>query len=350
MGKQPRPDETDPLPWVSVLIPTYKRVTDLRETLSSLRKQQYHEHGRLEVLTLDDASPDDTKEMVLDEFPEVRYIRLPENRGQAYGRNLLAASARGQYLIFLDDDARLIDPYAVNKVVALFEDYSDVGLIMFNISTPSDPGSPRGTTDYFIHDHITCGCALRRSALEEAGGYRSLFHSGCEESDVSLRLLDNNWLIYQANEIRVFHDFAPEQRTREWLKSVRYNTARNELSMILLQFPLRMVVPAILWKCVSHLRGGWKKGITWSILRAIGAFAARSPILLRHRRAISVTTLKRYYGLRRFRPTAKEQIQEIESLSWRQLLFNGGHHTSLRVAQKDDGLLQTVKTGNSRSS
>lgn len=323
-------------PWVSVLIPTYNRCDELRETLSSLRQQTYGAHGRLEVLVLDDASTDETPEMVLEEFPEVRYTRLPSNRGQAYGRNVLVASSRGEYLVLLDDDARFIDDWAIERAVEILNARSEIALVLFNLETPSQPAEPSDTAPHYTHDHMAGASAVRRRAMLEAGGYRSLFHSGSEESDLSLRLLNKGWLLYRTYDIRVFHNFVPTLRPRQWLRWVRHNTARNDLSMVLLQFPLRMVLPALVWKTVSHIRCGWRLGITGTFLQAIGAFLIRSPHLIRLRRPVSMATLKRYYGLRRFRPTEIDQIHAIERLPWRAIL--------LGVRNQEAGLLR-VGTG-----
>lgn len=329
--------EESSLPWASVIIPTYNRRDELRKTLSSLRVQTYK--STMEVLVLDDASQDGTREMVLEEFPEVRYTRLPSNKGQTYGRNVLAASARGDFLVLFEDDVRFLDKNAIAKAVAFFEERPEVALLVFNVETPATPGKPASTPPHYTHDHLAGASVIRRDAFFEAGGYRALFHSGSEETDLSLRLLAQGQLLFQVYDIRVFHHFIPEARPREWLRSVRYNTARNDLSIVVLQFPLRLVLPAILWKSLSHLRCGWRNGVTWAVVRALLAFCLRLPVLLRRRRPVSWTVLKRYYGLRRYRPTELEQVRRLDLLSWRDLFFPRHRNPCILAPKQESELL-----------
>jgi len=61
----------------------------------------------LEVIVVDDCSPDDTGAKIRERFgdiPRVRYIRNKKNSFQAVSRNNGARIANGDYLLFLDDD------------------------------------------------------------------------------------------------------------------------------------------------------------------------------------------------------------------------------------------------------
>jgi glycosyltransferase involved in cell wall biosynthesis len=72
---------------VSVVIPTYKRAHLLRKAiLSALAQEQAGELFDMEIIVVDDCSPDDTAKVVA-EFPGVQYLRLPENRGASGARN-----------------------------------------------------------------------------------------------------------------------------------------------------------------------------------------------------------------------------------------------------------------------
>ena len=60
-------------PLVSVVIVNYNRIDDLRQALESIRTQDYSPY---EVIVLDNASTDRSMEMLKNEFPEVKTIRL----------------------------------------------------------------------------------------------------------------------------------------------------------------------------------------------------------------------------------------------------------------------------------
>src|SRR4051812_31260398 len=70
---------------VSVIIPTYNRGRTLRRAIYSILNQGY---AALEVLVVDDGSPDDTAEvMAAIPAPRVRYLPLEKNRGASRARN-----------------------------------------------------------------------------------------------------------------------------------------------------------------------------------------------------------------------------------------------------------------------
>jgi glycosyltransferase involved in cell wall biosynthesis len=87
---------------ISVVIPTYKRAHIVKYAIDSARAQT---HKNIEVLVVDDGSPDDT-ESVVRSIPDerIRYIRHEQNKGLPGARNTGIRVARGEYVAFLDDD------------------------------------------------------------------------------------------------------------------------------------------------------------------------------------------------------------------------------------------------------
>ena len=85
-------------PLVSVIIPTFNRGYCLAEVISSVLTQ-----SSSELIVVDDGSTDNTQK-VLQKFPDIRSILLPENRGVSYARNRGIEVARGSLICFLDSD------------------------------------------------------------------------------------------------------------------------------------------------------------------------------------------------------------------------------------------------------
>ena len=86
------------LPLVSVIIPTFNRAYCLAETIHSVLIQ-----SGFELIVVDDGSTDDTQK-VLQNFPDIRTLHLPENHGVSYARNRGIEEARGSLICFLDSD------------------------------------------------------------------------------------------------------------------------------------------------------------------------------------------------------------------------------------------------------
>lgn len=89
-------------PLVSVIIPTYKRASIIPRTIQSVLDQTYK---NLEILIVDDASPDNTEDVVQSlGDSRIRYIRHSTNQGASIARNTGVEAAIGDYVAFLDSD------------------------------------------------------------------------------------------------------------------------------------------------------------------------------------------------------------------------------------------------------
>jgi glycosyltransferase involved in cell wall biosynthesis len=88
---------------VSVVIPTRDRLDLLQEAIGSVLSQGDVEW---ECIVVDDAGRDAVPPHP---DPRVRVVRNPSPRGPGGARNTGIAQARGEYIVFLDDDDRLAD-------------------------------------------------------------------------------------------------------------------------------------------------------------------------------------------------------------------------------------------------
>ncbi len=89
---------------VSVIIPTYLRISLLRSCLKALARQQFHQAW--EVIVINDGGRADELEKLIQRFGIDLNIQVfhQENTGPAAARNLGAEKAKGEFLAFLDDD------------------------------------------------------------------------------------------------------------------------------------------------------------------------------------------------------------------------------------------------------
>ena len=100
-------------PLLSVIIPTYNRPHFLPRAVNSALDQTVK---NLEVIVVDDGSDEPLN---LPENPRLRVIRLPQNSGGAVARNVGLKAAKGQYIIYLDDDDELLPHMAQVSLNAL---------------------------------------------------------------------------------------------------------------------------------------------------------------------------------------------------------------------------------------
>jgi CDP-glycerol glycerophosphotransferase len=96
-------------PLISVIIPVYGVEDSLRACLDSVLGQEF---SAIEVIAVDDASPDGSGE-ILDEYARrdgrVRAVRLEQNAGPGNARNTGLGLARGDFVWFVDGDDWIAD-------------------------------------------------------------------------------------------------------------------------------------------------------------------------------------------------------------------------------------------------
>jgi glycosyltransferase involved in cell wall biosynthesis len=182
---------------MTVVVPTYNRCELLVRCIQALRNQS-PPVGGYEVIVVDDGSSDDTAGVCLriaTEWPLLRYVRQT-NRGPAAARNRGTQEARGNIVVFTDDDC-VPPPEWLMRIWRWFEDVpelSGVGGLMLTpahewipLSHHSDLAQP-GEAGYskFIG---TNNAAYKRSALAEVGGFDETFlHVSVEDSELFMRL------------------------------------------------------------------------------------------------------------------------------------------------------------------
>ena len=87
---------------ISIVIPTFNRAEMVCRCVQSVLDTKW---PSLEVIVVDDCSPDNTAAKIKERFGEaVKYIRNEKNSFQAVSRNNGAKIATGEFLFFLDDD------------------------------------------------------------------------------------------------------------------------------------------------------------------------------------------------------------------------------------------------------
>lgn len=111
---------------VSIVIPTYKRVSYLDRLLKSIAKQTFNE---FEVIVVDDNSPnrDSYNELInkyLSIFNDFTFLRNEKNEGAPFSRNKGIKEAKYDYIALVDDDDEWL-PNKLEKQVEIFENSSD---------------------------------------------------------------------------------------------------------------------------------------------------------------------------------------------------------------------------------
>ena len=87
---------------ISVIMGTWNRTDEIRESVQSVLDQTYPDY---EILIINDGGPEEVKEIVRSfHSPKIRYFRMRENRGHASVLNEGVKRSAGRYIAYLDDD------------------------------------------------------------------------------------------------------------------------------------------------------------------------------------------------------------------------------------------------------
>lgn len=122
------PSPNDPRPLISVVICTHNRAGYLQTAIESVLEQDYPE-GRYELVVVDNRSADDTAAVcaAFASDPRFRYAYEGE-LGLCYARNRGWREARGEYVLYLDDDA-IAEPDWLKATEAAFAFAPNVGVV-----------------------------------------------------------------------------------------------------------------------------------------------------------------------------------------------------------------------------
>ncbi len=287
----------------SVVIITWNRRGEIGETLQALREQDYK---NFEVIVVDNNSEDGTAELIEREFPGVRLICLPQNTGIA-GRNDGIAAARGEIIVFCDDDV-IFERDWIGNAVGRFEAEPRVGLLASKLFNYYDKrlcnwAHPVDASEYADRefDSITfcCGAsAARKSVLDEVGYFAEELFAYHEEEDLSTRIIDAGYRILYCPELVAYHKIPTGEPLRMGKLRMYYGT-RNGIWFFWKYYPLRMALMATLLKIPFELGGyAFKRRDLGTYLRACFAAIWGLPGILRIRQPVSRETLERVTGPR----------------------------------------------------
>lgn len=207
-------------PSVTISIPAYKEIF-LAESIRSALEQDY---PILELIIVDDCSPERVKEIV-DSFhdPRIRYYRNEQNLGKksiALNWNKCLEYAKGDYFVLLCDDD-LLGKSFVSGLVFLAEKYPSCDVMRARMRLiNSENNSVIGETpewpewesfpDYAIHfsagerHHTISEFLIRTRTMREKGGYVPFPAGYYSDSASILRFSDNRGVCSSAECLAIY--------------------------------------------------------------------------------------------------------------------------------------------------
>ncbi len=234
---------------ISIIICTYMRGEKLIDAIWSVIRQSMSKK-EYEIIIVDNApttsgireTVDDFRKKYSDNEGFIRYIGVPQ-KGLSYARNAGMWNAKGEYLLFLDDDI-LADYYLLEEIFTGFKYHPHVGIVGGQVILERPFPTPKvlrkgweslwsqfkisGNTFREVTQQFEfpygADYGVRRSAIWRIGGFRMCYgrvgndFAGGEETALAFKMLDIGYGIGLQPRAKVLHRVDHSRFTHEHVK------------------------------------------------------------------------------------------------------------------------------------
>lgn len=260
----------------SIVIPTYNRKASLMRVLEALEKQDYP-LDCLEVVVVSDGSSDGTNEFLkqLDTALNIRPV-LQGNQGVAVARNHGIQEARGEIIIFIDDDV-VPAPQLVSEHMRIHAEQGDNIVVLGPMLTPEDHrmlpwvrweqamlykqyhAMRHGIWTPTPRQFFTGNTSLARRHLTESGGFDPRFRRA-EDVELAYRLAERG-IRFIFNPDAVGHHYA-ERSFTSWI-TIAYTYGKCDV-IFTYEKKQHWLLPDIMDE--FHTRHPLTRALTWVCL------------------------------------------------------------------------------------
>ena len=211
-------------PRVTIIIPTFNGAY---HTLRCLRSLLADIRSSFEVIVFDNGSSDETTEL-LNRCDNIQVIKSPQNLGYIKANNAAAKYARGEFLLLLNNDARIVEG-AIEDSVKVFSSEQNVGAVGVRIKLATGKlqeagcmifrnGTSNGYLRYqnaddpramFMRDVDYCSAIyllLKRQQFLDLGGLDEIYSPAYyEETDLCMKLRAQGLRVIYIPSVTVEH-------------------------------------------------------------------------------------------------------------------------------------------------
>lgn len=301
----------NPKSQISVVIVNWNGAQYLPTCLNALRAQTCR---NFEVIVADNASHDESLQLLARDYPEVKVVALPENRGFTGGNNAGIRAAQGEIIVLLNNDTEA-DPRWLEEILAAFERHPEMGIVASKMKlfdrrdtfhTSGDfyrldgiPGNrgvweiDRGQYDREEYVFSACGgsAAYRKSMLDQIGSLDEDFFYSCEDIDLAWRAQLAGWKCVYAPKAVVYHKLSATGGGA----TASFYDGRNFIYVIAKDYPsslwqkYRGAIIRKQWSLFTEALRAWRGAAARARMRGMISGLLHLPKLLKKRRLIQAT-------------------------------------------------------------
>lgn len=212
------------MPKVSIVVPNYNGVGFLADCLNSLRKQTLDD---LQIIVVDNASEDNSCQLIETEYPEVELVRMNTNTGFCGAVNEGIRKSRAPYVLLLNNDTEATERFVEElycairkkdnifscsgKMIQYFDrtKMDDAGDYYCALGWAYAYGKGKPEKDYNKEKKIFFSCAgaaiYRRDLLDKIGYFDETHFAYLEDADIGYRARIYGYENWYAPKAVVYH-------------------------------------------------------------------------------------------------------------------------------------------------
>ena len=240
------------MPKISVIIVNYNGKTLLEKCLESLFKVNY---DNFEVILVDNNSTDETVDFITKNYPSIILIKLDSNKGFAEPNNIGAKIAKGEHLLFLNNDT-IVTPNFISELVKIMENDTKVAIcqsLLLKLDGSVDSSgdfidnlgvvyNSKTKTDEIREISSARGASMlvRSFIFKKLDGFDKNFFVSFEDVDLGWRTWIFGYRVFLAPKSIVYHLGGT---TIKKIKSdIAFHGFKNQLSMKITNFEPHLAI------------------------------------------------------------------------------------------------------------
>jgi len=243
-------------PLVSVIIVNYNGKFHLEQCLESIMKIDY---TNFEIILVDNNSVDDSIEYVKNNYPSVMIIKLDNNYGFAEPNNIGAKNAKGDLLLFLNNDT-IVTPNFISELVSAMEKDPKIVIAQSLLMKPNgDIDSSGDFIDVFGRAYSSriktdntrlilsargASMMVRKKIFFDLDGFDKNFFASFEDVDLGWRACICGYKVVLVPSSVVYHKTG--STIMEIAKEIQFHSVKNSLVLRLVNFEFFNALKSIL--------------------------------------------------------------------------------------------------------
>ena len=248
---------------VSIIIVNFNGKEYLKDCLNSLLQINYE---NFEIILVDNNSQDDSVEFVKKVFPMVIIIKLDKNKGFAEPNNIGAKNAKGDFLLFLNNDTK-VTPNFLSELVKVMNQDSQISICQSLLVKPS--GEIDSSGDFVdIYGRVFsnkekpnevkpilsgkgASILVRKNIFWELGGFDENFSVSFEDVEIGWKSWLWNYKVMIAPNSLVIH--LAGKTTSQLKEKTQFHGVKNTLVLVLTFFEFSYILRALFMLIFSNV-------------------------------------------------------------------------------------------------